>query len=123
MTRPYLLLVRSSSSSIGGFVMPSGWGATPDTCGQAPQSVVGAPLPWLRHGDDGAVNKPTNSSAALATWSLTTTRSNSPAASSSACAIANRRSWTAAGSEPRPASRLTSADQDGGARNTSWASG
>src|SRR3954449_9331672 len=34
MTRPYLLLVRSSSSSIGGLVMPSGAGATPDTGGR-----------------------------------------------------------------------------------------
>src|SRR3954471_13125629 len=41
MTRPYLLLVRSSSSSIGGLVMPSGAGATPDTGGRAPQLVIG----------------------------------------------------------------------------------
>src|SRR5688572_27707113 len=70
---------------------------------------------------DGAVSNRTNSSAARATSSLTTTTSNSPAASSSACAIASRRSWTAGGSEPRPASRLTSSAQDGGARKTSWA--
>ena len=36
---------------------------------------------------------------------------------------AERRSWTAGGSEPRPASRLFSSAQDGGARNTSCASG
>src|SRR5687768_16940153 len=41
MTRPYLLLVRSSSSSIGGLVMPSGAGATPDTGGRAPHSIAG----------------------------------------------------------------------------------
>src|SRR3954449_9995131 len=41
MTRPYLLLVRSSSSSIGGLVMPSGAGATPDTGGRAPHSITG----------------------------------------------------------------------------------
>src|SRR3712207_1231380 len=40
MTRPYLLLVRSSSSSIGGLVMPSGAGATPDTGGRAPSSFA-----------------------------------------------------------------------------------
>src|SRR4051812_24763229 len=77
-----------------------------------------------RHGpDDGAVSKHTNSSAARVTSSLTTTTSNSPAASSSAWAIASRRSCTAAGSDPRPASRLTSSAHDGGARNTSCASG
>src|SRR4028118_847799 len=37
MTRPYLLLVRSSSSSIGGLVMPSGAGATPDTGAWTPR--------------------------------------------------------------------------------------
>src|SRR4051812_50207191 len=42
MTSPYLLLVRSSSSSIGGLVMPSGAGATPDTGGRAPQLGVRA---------------------------------------------------------------------------------
>src|SRR4051795_2614151 len=42
MTTPYLLLVRSSSSSIGGLVMPSGGGATPDTGGRAPQSQTAA---------------------------------------------------------------------------------
>src|SRR4051794_32988466 len=42
MTRRYLLLVRSSSSSIGGLVMPSGGGATPDTGGGAPQSLAAA---------------------------------------------------------------------------------
>src|SRR5688572_10071395 len=40
MTSPYLLLVRSSSSSIGGLVMPSGAGATPDTGGRAPSSLA-----------------------------------------------------------------------------------
>src|SRR3712207_4449205 len=40
MTNPYLLLVRSSSSSIGGLVMPSGGGATPDTGGRAPSSIA-----------------------------------------------------------------------------------
>src|SRR6476469_3006218 len=41
MTSPYLLLVRSSSSSMGGLVMPSGAGATPDTGGRAPHSMAG----------------------------------------------------------------------------------
>src|SRR3954449_12605036 len=41
MTSPYLLLVRSSSSSMGGLVMPSGAGATPDTGGRAPHSIAG----------------------------------------------------------------------------------
>src|SRR3954468_9441737 len=51
MTRPYLLLVRSSSSSIGGVVMPSGAGATPDTGGRAPQSVAGGNGPgWIAGG-------------------------------------------------------------------------
>src|SRR3712207_3498238 len=80
----------------------------------------GAPL-LRRDPGDGAVSNPTNSSAARATSSLTTTTSNSPAASSSACAMRSRSSWTAGGSESRPASRLTSSPQDGGARNTSWA--
>src|SRR3954471_12259865 len=77
--------------------------------------------PGTRPGE-GAVNKPTNSSAARAPAALTTTTSNSPEASSSACARASLRSWTAAGSEPRPASRLTRTPQDGGARKTSCAS-
>src|SRR3954447_24070605 len=48
MTSPYLLLVRSSSSSIGGLVMPSGAGATPDTGGRAPSSIaaVRGPARW-----------------------------------------------------------------------------
>src|SRR3954452_20054994 len=48
MTSPYLLLVRSSSSSIGGVVMPSGAGATPDTGGRAPSSIaaVRGPARW-----------------------------------------------------------------------------
>src|SRR4051794_7577417 len=76
--------------------------------------------PGTRPGE-GAVSNPTNSSAARATSSLTTTTSNSPDASSSACARASRRSWTAGGSEPRPASRLTRAAHEGGARKTSCA--
>src|SRR3954454_507825 len=136
MTSPYLLLVRSSSSSIGGLVMPSGAGATPDTGGRAPQLGVRAGGGGGPHGrlgcaadggqgpaGGGAVSNRTNSSAARATSSLTTTTSNSPAASSSACASASRRDWTSGCSVPRPASRLTSSAQDGGARNTSCASG
>src|SRR3954447_7310993 len=144
MTSPYLLLVRSSSSSIGGLVMPSGAGGTPDTGGRAPQLGVragggGGPHGRLGCATDrgqgpaggGAVSNRTNSSAARATSPFTTTTSNSPAAptptppaaSSSACASASRRDWTSGCSVPRPASRLTSSAQDGGARNTSCASG
>src|SRR3954470_17788606 len=93
-----------------------------------PAGTVGDTLPRGRYSPgtrpgEGAVSNPTNSSAARATSSLTTTTSNSPEASSSACASASRRSCTAAGSEPRPASRLTSSAQDGGARKTSCAFG
>src|SRR5215217_2151614 len=86
-------------------------------CSSARQSGVAGGGAGPRHSDapllrrvpgDGAVSNPTNSSAARATSSLTTTTSNSPAASSSACASRSRRSCTAGGSDPRPASRLTS---------------
>src|SRR3954454_13569545 len=98
-----------------------------DSGRKRPAGTVGDTLPRGRYSPgtrpgEGAVSNPTNSSAARVTSSLTTTTSNSPEASSSACARASRRSWTAGGSDPRPASRLTSAAQDGGARNTSWAS-
>src|SRR3954464_9030654 len=57
MTRPYLLLVRSSSSSIGGLVMPSGAGATPDTGGRAPHSIAGGSgrRDRRRHSSSGAL--------------------------------------------------------------------
>src|SRR3954454_23987814 len=99
-----------------------------DSGRKRPAGTVGDTLPRGRYSPgarpgEGAVSNPTNSSAARVTSSLTTTTSNSPEASSSACARASRRSWTAGGSDPRPASRLTSAAHEGGARKTRWASG
>src|SRR5215218_5369287 len=106
-----------------------GWACSSfDSGSERPAGTTGAALtrghysPGTRPGE-GAVSKLTNSCAARPTSSLTTTTSNSPAASSSACARASRRSWTAGGSEPRPASRLTSSAHDGGARKTSCAFG
>src|SRR3954452_24325302 len=95
-----------------------------DSGRKRPAGTAGDTLPRGRYSPgtrpgEGAVSNPTNSSAARATSSLTTTTSNSPEASSSAWARASRRSWTAAGSDPRPASRLTSAAHVGGARKTS----
>src|SRR5271170_3971352 len=49
--------------------------------------------------------------------------SNSWAAASSSSAAASRRARTSGGSVPRPVSLRTSSSQDGGARNTSRASG
>src|SRR5712664_2317675 len=54
---------------------------------------------------------------------FTSVTSNSPAAASSSRAAASLRSSTSGGSVPRPVSLRTSSSQDGGARNTSRASG
>ena len=54
---------------------------------------------------------------------LTSVISNSSAAASSSSAAASRRASTSGGSVPRPVSLRTSSSQDGGARNTSRASG
>src|SRR6204780_4833269 len=54
---------------------------------------------------------------------LTSVTSNSAAAASSSCAAASRRASTSGGSVPRPVSLRTSSSHDGGARNTSLASG
>src|SRR5690349_1115011 len=54
---------------------------------------------------------------------FTSVTSNSPAAASSSRAAASLRSMTSADSVPRPVSLRTSSSHDGGARNTSRASG
>src|SRR5271170_3595115 len=54
---------------------------------------------------------------------FTSVTSNSAAAASSSSAAASRRASTSGGSVPRPVSLRTNSSQDGGARNTSLASG
>src|ERR1700742_672730 len=77
-----------------------------------------------RHRSSGEPN-PKVTSCSHTSWTevLTSVRSNSPSAASSSRAASSRRSMTSGGSVPRPVSRRTSSSQDGGARNTSRASG
>src|SRR3954452_14717755 len=67
--------------------------------------------------------KASSSRATSSTEVLTRVTSNSGSAASSTLAASRRRSITWGGSVPRPVSLRTSSSQEGGARNTSWASG
>src|SRR5438309_7274555 len=97
ITRAYLDDVRSSSSSMGGLVMPSGALTVPDTF-QLSDQEMGRPA--VRHSQLASINR-TNSAAAPSTSSLTTTASNSDSAASSTRARSRRAAMTSGVSVPR----------------------